>query len=102
MVRVSTGLTVIPGSPDLPQFILINCSGLDPGKTVSLLIDNVRAASFRVGFTGRLKSTYRIPLRLKYKLTNFGGGQASFEKVENKNLINLKAGTQSIALKYQT
>lgn len=94
-------IKVLPGSPYVPQFIVVNCSGLNPFKKVELLVDDRVTATSSVSLRGLVKFNYRIPLRLKYKLTNFGGGEANFKEIYGQNIFRMKAGKQSITIRYQ-
>ncbi len=54
-------LLVRPGSPDLPEYVDINCSGLDPAATVELVINTVVRHTAKVDPDGTVNKTYNVP-----------------------------------------
>lgn len=54
-------LTVLPGSPDTPQFVQIRCRGLDSSRFVELLVNNRVHAIIPVNSVGGVTFLYTVP-----------------------------------------
>ena len=64
-------LSVRPGTPDVPRFIDVDCSGCIPGRRVELLINGVSRRVVVVDGEGRISTTYTVPNGLKVDLADF-------------------------------
>lgn len=54
-------LLVRPGSPDTPQFVDIDCTGMDLGRTIEFVVNDVLRATVPVGLAGSAQLTYIVP-----------------------------------------
>ena len=98
VARVS--VTVLPGSPELPESVEIVCSGLVGGARVGLLVDGVIVETFTAKRSGELTAGFRVTTaELKAALANMGGAGASMKEVMGRQLVSLGDGSHTIELR---
>jgi len=95
-------LLVRPGSPDTPQFVDIDCSGMDLGKTIELVINDTTEITVPVDIAGVAFLTFIVPpgpIRNALADLTYCAGQ--FDD-EGNLLCRVEIGTgDSMALRYQ-
>ena len=95
-------LLVRPGSPDTPQFVDIDCSGMDLGKTIEFVVNDDVVATVPVDIAGGAVVTYIVPpgpIRNALADLNSCDGQI----IDNGGVLCLVATNlgDSMALRYQ-
>jgi len=95
-------LLVRPGSPDTPQFVDIDCSGMDSTKTVELLVNDVVRATVPVDIAGKAILSYIVPAgEIRNALSDLTFCAGQFDDDGNL-LCRISTGTgDSMALRYQ-
>ncbi len=96
-------LLVRPGSPDIPQFVDIDCSGMDLGKTIELVINDTTQITVPVDVAGVAFLTYIVPagpIRNALADLNFCDGQLTDEG-DVLCRVNTGDGGDSMELRYQ-
>lgn len=95
-------LKVRPGSPDTPEFVDIDCSGMDLGKTIELLVNDVVVATVPVDVAGAVFFSFLVPVgpvRNALSDLNYCDGQI----LDNGDVLcRIEIGTgDSMGLRYQ-
>ncbi len=98
----SPSLTVRPGSPDTPQFVDIDCSGMELSKTLQLLVNDVVRASVPVDLAGGAVLSYVVPAGpVRNALADLVYCSGTFTDA-GELLCGIRAGSgDSMALRYQ-
>ena len=96
-------MTVLPGSPDVPQFVEIDCSGLDNAKTVQFLVNGQVRGTIPVVANGRAVLSYIVPPgQVRNALADFGHCEINADVTIGNTLARLSTGLgDSIELRYQ-
>ena len=95
-------LLVRPGSPDTPQFVDIDCSGMDTTKSIELVVNDILSATVPVELAGTAQLTYIVPagpIRNALADLNYCDGQIDVEGAV-LCLVATNLG-DSMALRYQ-
>ena len=96
---------VIPGSPEIPQEVEVNCSGLDDTKTLELLINDNVIAKFSVPVGGVINQTFPLSTdQVRNALADIGSCSANFSNVvpDGKYFCYIRTGLDdSMGLRYQ-
>ena len=61
MARQFPSLVVTPGSPFTPQFVVIDCSGMNLSEIIELVINSVIRITVPVGLAGGAQLSYIVP-----------------------------------------
>lgn len=95
-------LLVRPGSPDTPQFVDIDCSGMDLTRTIELLVNDVVRATGPVDVASGAIFSYIVPAgQIRNALLDLTYCDGQFDD-EGDLLCRIKIGTgDSMALRYQ-
>lgn len=96
----SGSMTVLPGSPDTPQFVEIVTEGLDPARSIEFLINGVVRGTIPVEIVGEALLTYIVPpgpIRNALADLNYADGVVgSFDGI----LSRVGDGLNSMELRY--
>lgn len=95
-------LKVLPGSPDTPQSVEVDCSGMDFGRTVQLLVNDVVRASVPVEIAGGATLIFLVsPGPIRNALADLNACEGLNTKGE-ASLCRIETGDgDSMALRYQ-
>ena len=55
-------LLVRPGSPDVPEFVDIECSGVNPDKSIQFLVNGIVRATVDVDTEGSVSFSFTVPV----------------------------------------
>ena len=101
----SGSLTIRPGSPDTPEFVDIDCSGLDDTKTIELVINGIVRATIPVDITGNVILSYVVPAgSIRNALLDINYASGNMAIVNSNGIISgikTNDGDDSLILRYQ-
>lgn len=95
-------LLVLPGSPETPEFVQIDCSGMDLTKTIELLVNDVVRGSVPVDLVGDATLLYVVPAGpIRNALADITWCDGRFDD-EGNILCRVETGQgDSMGLRYQ-
>ena len=94
-------LLVRPGSPSTPQFVDIDCAGMDLGRDIELLVNDVVRAEVPVDIAGVSFLTFLVPAGpVRNALEDLTYCAGRFDD-EGALLCKVSAGSNSMALRYK-
>lgn len=99
-MATSGSMTVLPGSPDTPQFVEIVTAGLDSARTIEFLVNDVVRGTIPVDLIGEALLTFLVPpgqIRNALSDLNFADGRiGDFDGT----LSRVSDGSNSMELRY--
>jgi hypothetical protein len=95
-------LTRLPIDNDLVvTHVDIDCSGLDPAKSVEFLINGTVRGTIPVDVVGNATLLYVVPPgQQRNALTDMGHGDGSIDTVDGVNLVHVEVDSGSMSLRY--
>lgn len=96
-------LFVRPGSPDVPEFVDIKCSGMDSTKTIEFIINDVVRDSGKVDRNGNVDLTYTASdVDRKAELVDLNSCSGQVLEIK-ETFCRIKTGLgDSMELRYQS